>query len=238
MNEELRLAGELQKTILRPNLPSIQGVEFRVTYRPSPGLFCGGDYYDVISIGADRYFLLIGTVQNTGVRAAMITAILKAIIYPEYMRGLIGKDISPADFLAWLNKRMQFEFRATDPVVISLFAGVLDVRTKTLKYANANHAHPFLVTGTAIRELPVAGSPIGSARSVMYPEKSIDMNQGDTLLLYTGGITNGINGPVTGILAKVPPGEQYHKRLLSAALSASGEKEFTENVTIVTATIQ
>jgi hypothetical protein len=72
----------------------------------------------------------------------------------------------------------------------------------------------------------------------MYPEKSIDMNQGDTLLLYTGGITNGINGPVTGILAKVPPGEQYHKRLLSAALSASGEKEFTENVTIVTATIQ
>lgn len=238
MNEELRLAGELQKTILRPNLPSIQGVEFRVTYRPSPGLFCGGDYYDVISIGADRYFLLIGTVQNTGVRAAMITAILKAIIYPEYMRGLIGKDISPADFLAWLNKRMQFEFRATDPVVISLFAGVLDVRTKTLKYANANHAHPFLVTGTAIRELPVAGSPIGSARSVMYPEKSIDMNQGDTLLLYTGGITNGINGPVTGILAKVPTGEQYHKRLLSAALSASGEKEFTENVTIVTATIQ
>lgn len=238
MNEELRLAGELQKTILRPNLPSIQGVEFRVTYRPSPGLFCGGDYYDVISIGADRYFLLIGTVQNTGVRAAMITAILKAIIYPEYMRGLIGKDISPADFLAWLNKRMQFEFRATDPVVISLFAGVLDVRTKTLKYANANHAHPFLVTGTAIRELPVAGSPIGSARSVMYPEKSIDMNQGDTLLLYTGGITNGINGPVTGILAKVPAGEQYHKRLLSAALSASGEKEFTENVTIVTATIQ
>lgn len=238
MNEELRLAGELQKTILRPNLPSIQGVEFRVTYRPSPGLFCGGDYYDVISIGADRYFLLAGTVDDHGVRAAMITAILKAIIYPEYMRNIIGKEISPADFLSWLNKRMQFEFRATESVPISFFAGVLDVRAKTLVYANANHVHPCLVTDSGVSELPVSGSPIGTARSVMYPEKRQSLNPGDTVLLYTRGIANGADVSLPKLLAKISPGEEYHKRLLAAALSASGVKDFTDNVTIVTARIQ
>lgn len=238
MNEELRLAGELQKTILRPNLPAIQGVEFRVTYRPSPGLFCGGDYYDVISVGADRYFLLVGTVEDHGVRAAMITAILKAIIYPEYMRNIIGKDISPADFLSWLNKRMQFEFRATEPVPISFFAGLLDIRTKTLIYANANHVHPCLITDAGVTELPVSGSPLGTARSVMYPEKRQSMNSGDTVLLYSRGITNDADVSLPRILAKVAPGEEYHKRLLAAALSESGTKDFTDNVTIVTARVQ
>ncbi len=238
MNEELRLAGELQKTILRPNLPSIQGVEFRVTYRPSPGLFCGGDYYDVISVGADRYFLLAGTVEDHGVRAAMITAILKAIIYPEYMRNIIGKDISPADFLSWLNKRMQFEFRATESVPISFFAGILDIRTKTLIYANANHTHPCLVTDSGISELPVSGSPIGTVRSVMYPEKRQSLNPGDMILLYTRGLKNGSDVSLPKLLASIPAGEEYHKRLLAAALSANGTKDFTDNVTIVTARIQ
>lgn len=238
MNEELRLAGELQKTILRPNLPSIQGVEFRVTYRPSPGLFCGGDYYDVISVGADRYFLLAGTVDDHGVRAAMITAILKAIIYPEYMRNIIGKDISPADFLSWLNKRMQFEFRAMESVPISFFAGLLDVRAKTLVYANANHVHPCLVTDSGVSELPVSGSPIGTARSVMYPEKRQQLNPGDTILLYTRGITNGADISLPKLLANISTGDEYHKRMLAAALSASDAKDFTDNVTIVTARLQ
>lgn len=238
MNEELRLAGELQKTILRPNLPSIQGVEFRVTYRPSPGLFCGGDYYDVISVGADRYFLLAGTVDDHGVRAAMITAILKAIIYPEYMRNIICKDISPADFLSWLNKRMQFEFRATESVPISFFAGLLDVRAKTLVYANANHVHPCLVTDSGVSELPVSGSPIGTARSVMYPEKRQQLNPGDTILLYTRGITNGADISLPKLLGNISTGDEYHKRMLAAALSASDAKDFTDNVTIVTARLQ
>lgn len=238
MNEELRLAGELQKTILRPNLPYIQGVEFRVTYRPNPRLFCGGDYYDVISVGADRYLLLIGTVKVHGVRAAMITAILKAVIYPEYMRNSIGKDLSPADFLSWLNTRMQFEFRATKSIPISFFAGLLDIRKKMFVYANANNIHPCIITKAGISELPVAGSPIGTARSIMYTDKIQQLNPGDTILLCTQGITNGADLSLPKLISGHPSAEGYHKQLLSAALVASDAKDFTDNVTIVTAKIQ
>jgi sigma-B regulation protein RsbU (phosphoserine phosphatase) len=137
IEEELRWAGEMQKALLRPTLPSTSGVEFRVSYRPVPGLYCSGDYYDVISLGMDRYLMLIGDVEGHGVRAAFVTGILKAVIYPEYVRVQAGKPFSPADFLGWLNQRMQFEFRSSSSMLVSFFAGVLDVKAGTFLYANA-----------------------------------------------------------------------------------------------------
>ena len=78
MEDELKWAGEMQKAILKPSLPRCEGVEFRASYRPVPALYCGGDYYDVICLSTDRYLLLVGDVAGHGVRAALVTSILKA----------------------------------------------------------------------------------------------------------------------------------------------------------------
>ncbi|HTX72904.1 MAG TPA: response regulator, partial [Rectinemataceae bacterium] len=125
LEEELRFAGEMQRAILRPTPLRSEGVEFRSSYRPVPGLFCGGDYYDVISIGADRYLMLVGDVAGHGIKASLITGILKAVIFPEYVRGVMGKKFSPAGFLSWLNDRMNFELRQTSSLIITFLAGVL-----------------------------------------------------------------------------------------------------------------
>src|SRR5512133_18663 len=60
MEEELRWAGEMQRVILKPAPLRAEGIEFRTSYRPVQGLYCGGDYYDVISVGVDRYLMLLG----------------------------------------------------------------------------------------------------------------------------------------------------------------------------------
>ena len=243
IQEELRWAGELQKTILKPNIPNSDGVEFRVSYRPMQGLFCGGDYYDVIFLGNDRYLLLIGDVAGHGVKAAFVTGILKAVIYPEYVRAAIGKDFSPGAFLGWLNERMNFEFRSTSNMIITFFAGVLDLRSSLFRYANAGHNHPFIVSSGKAAELPVSGSAIGFANSIAYAEKTVGIGSGDVVNLYTDGLVE--TGCSEGrppvklgrILDGISYGAEYHRRIIDASLEESGAKAFSDDVTIVTAKI-
>jgi sigma-B regulation protein RsbU (phosphoserine phosphatase) len=243
MEEELKWAGEMQRTILKPNLPRSDGLEFRVSYRPVSGLYCGGDYYDVVFIGADRYLALIGDVAGHGVKAAFVTGILKAVIYPEYLRSGIGKPFSPGAFLGWLNERMNFEFRATASMIITFFAGVIDLKAATLTYANAGHNHPFIMRSGVPRELPVSGSGIGFSRSVAYPDQTVNVKPGDLLLLYTDGLSEidcaSGKAPVKlpPLLETVAPGGDYHRRLMEGALKAAAAPDFTDDVTLVTASI-
>lgn len=239
LEDELKWAGELQRTILKPQLPASDRVEFRVTYKTLPGLYCGGDYYDVISFSQDRYLLLIGDVEGHGVRAAFVTGILKAVIYPEYIRNCAGKIFSPADFLDWLNSRMSFEFRSTESMLISFFAGVLDLKSMQFTYANAGHTHPCLVSVAGVTELPVSGSPIGFASSIMYKEQVVNLQSGSMLLLYTDGLSKAGTGlSVPEVLRTVSTGPDYHLRVMSKVLETAGSKTFKDDVTILTVGIK
>ena len=241
VTEELKWAGELQRTILKPNLPRSDALEFRVSYQPVPGLYCGGDYYDVIFIGANRYLLLIGDVAGHGVKAAFVTGILKAIIYPEYIRTAVGKELSPAAFLSWLNERMGFEFRSASNMIITFFAGVLDLGTSTFRYSNAGHNHPFIVREGKPTELFISGPAIGFSKSVSYEEETTDVRSGDIIDLYTDGLIETFAGgepsviDVGPILGRTAYGAEYHKRILQTVLAESGVKDFSDDVTILTA---
>lgn len=243
VEDELRWAGEMQNAILKPNLPRSDKVEFRATYNPVPGLYCGGDYYDVIFLSEGRYLLLIGDVAGHGVKAAFVTGILKAVIYPEYVRSTIGKDFSPGAFMSWLNDRMCFEFRSTASMLITFFAGVLDLGTSTFTWANAGHNHPFLVRGNQTVELPDNGAGIGMKKSVPYADSSMPVASGDRLVLFTDGLVEIAchNGKEPVSLAKLlvglAPGDKGHRSLMDAALADAGETEFTDDVTIVSARI-
>jgi len=244
MEDELKWAGEMQRAILKPNALRSEGVEFRTSYRPVPGLYCGGDYYDVINIGMDRYLMLTGDVSGHGVKAAFVTGILKAVIFPEYVRNTLGKIFSPADFLNWLNERMNFELRQTSNLIISFFAGVLDRAAMTFTYANAGQDHPFIVSGGVPRELPVSGSALGFAHSVMHAENTEFLNKGDVILIFTDGLVEpdakqGRKAIVAmkEVLEQTAYGPDYHKRIMEAALVKSGSDHFEDDVTVVTATL-
>jgi phosphoserine phosphatase RsbU/P len=243
MENELKWAGELQKTILQPNLPHSELVELRVSYRPLKNLFCGGDYYDVIALAKDRYLLLIGDVAGHGVRAAFITGILKAVIYPEYIAPRTTRDFSPAAFLGWLNNRMNFELRQTEGLIISFFAAVLDLGTKKLRYANAGQPHPYLIHDQTLLELPVSGPGLGFSGSTSYIEKEIAVKTGDTLNLFTDGLVEievdkeWINIQPQRLFSTVGYAPDYHRQLIARAIQESGGREFSDDVTLLTARI-
>jgi sigma-B regulation protein RsbU (phosphoserine phosphatase) len=240
--EELRLAGELQKALFRLDLEHTDGVTFTVTYQPVPGLYCGGDYFDVVRLSADKYLLLVGDVAGHGVKAAFVTSILKTSIYHEYIRNRLGKQFSPGAFLSWLNDRMTLELRNTTGIIITFFAGVLDRKAMRFTYANAGQNHPYIVSGGVPRELVSSETALGFMQSTLYSEKTETLVPGDCIFIYTDGLVEvgekngrGKTLSVGDFLLNVPQGDDYHKRAISSALSEAGVAEFDDDLTIVTA---
>jgi sigma-B regulation protein RsbU (phosphoserine phosphatase) len=245
LEEELRWAGEMQRTLLKPNPLKAEGVDFRSSWRPVPGLYCGGDYYDVIALAPGRYLLLIGDVAGHGIRGALVTGILKAVIYPEYIRSIIGKHFSPGAFLAWLNERLNFELRKTSGLLVTFFAGVIDHNDMSFIYANAGQPHPFIIRNGVPNELPVSGSALGFATSVMYTENYLKFEVGDVFFAYTDGLIEigaseqaSVSTPIKDILSAESYGADYHKRIMDAALAKTGKTGFTDDLTIMTARIE
>ncbi len=242
VDEELRWAGEMQRAILKPKLLSSEGVEFRTSYRPVTGLYCGGDYYDVVDMGPKRYLVLLGDVAGHGVKAAFVTGILKAVIYPEYLQAARIKSFSPAAFLSWLNDRMNFELRRSSGIIVTFFAALLDLQAGSLTYANAGQTHPFVIADGKPRELPASGSGLGFAASVSYVDRVEKVGPGDILIAYTDGLVEirddsggCVELPPRELLSGVSYGPDFHKRLLDAALAAGKRSDFDDDVTILTA---
>lgn len=253
LETQLRLAGELQKSILKPSVPASERAEFRVTYRPAAALQCGGDYYDVISLGNDRYLILLGHVSAQGVQAAMITAILKAVIFPEFVRGAAASAISPSEFLQWLNRRMNFELRQTSGIGITFFAGYLDARNGGFLYANAGAPHPVLLREGIASELLVAGTSFSASNSISYLDQQAVLQKGDAVSLFTPGLlgaepafnddgtpgkqaAGGLLKPLD-IFSTVPWGTAYHRALLEKSQSLREGKDFSDHLTILTFSI-
>ncbi len=250
LETQLRLAGELQKSILRPSVPASEKAEFRVTYRPAAALQCGGDYYDVISLGNDRYLILLGHVSAQGVQAAMITAILKAVIFPEFVRGAGASAIVPSEFLQWLNRRMNFELRQTSGIGITFFAGYLDARTGSFHYANAGAPHPILLRAGSASELLVTGTPFSASNSIAYLDQHALLQAGDAVSLFTPGLLgaepaftdegNARNAPGEALIkplelfTSVPWGTAYHRALLEKSQSLRNGRDFDDHLTILT----
>jgi sigma-B regulation protein RsbU (phosphoserine phosphatase) len=241
IEEELRLAGALQRMILKPVLKSSVGIEFRVSYRPSPLFFCGGDYYDIVNLSADRFLVLAGEIAGHGVQAAFITSILKAIIFEEYVKNAREIAFSPGALLEWLDARMAKELRAVSDPRISLLAAVIDRRALTLTYANAGHCRPFLISGWIPRELGAESPVLCAGKAKAYPESTEKLQKMDTFLAFTDGISNPggkARVAMADIIKETPYGSDFHRRLLEKALEKSGSPDFTDDVTIVTAHVE
>lgn len=244
MEEELKWAGEMQRALLKPRTEDIAGMEFQSTYEPLPGLYCGGDYYDLVAFGPGRYIALLGDVAGHGLRAALVTGILRAIIYPEYIRTVGKRRFSPSAFLGWLNDRMNFELSRTSGLVITFFAGLVDTVEGTFTYANAGHNKPVLVQGGRARELPLSGPGLGLAESIDYGEERLGIGPGDMIAMFTDGLVEAGakegDAPlvdIVRIIERTAWGPDWNKRIMDAALEAAGTRRFEDDVTLMAARI-
>jgi sigma-B regulation protein RsbU (phosphoserine phosphatase) len=180
LDEEMRLAGEIQRALRPRDVQSVPGIEFETLIRPCREV--GGDYWDVIprSIG-DRWWIVVADVSGKGASAGLIAANLQSYLWSRRAdrRSLTGIVAEGNELLLRLAGGVKY----ATMVLLDWNPG-----TGWLHWVNAGHPPMLLRRGGRVTALGATGPPVGLLEDQIYPMRRSRLRPGDTLLMYTDGV--------------------------------------------------
>ncbi|WP_345492578.1 SpoIIE family protein phosphatase [Streptomyces roseoviridis] len=197
--ERNRLALQLQHAIMPPTRAPLDapGLDVAVRYRPAEAeSLVGGDWYDTVVLPSKRVLLCVGDVAGHGIEAATGMVVLR-----NAMRGLAVTGAGPGQLLSWLNI---VAHHLSEQVTATAVCGVYDPDTRVLRWARAGHLPPVLVRGPEAGTLPLLGGLLlGALPEAEYEEGEVQLELGDTLLMYTDGLVERRDTAVQESLAQL-----------------------------------
>jgi serine phosphatase RsbU (regulator of sigma subunit)/anti-sigma regulatory factor (Ser/Thr protein kinase) len=180
IEQELRVATLIQQNFLPRELPDLPGWQVEAYYKPAREV--GGDFYDFFRLESGEVAVVIGDVTDKGVPAAMVMAAARSVLRASGTR--IG---SPGDVLRRVNDLLVPDI--PDRMFVTCLYAVVDPITGRIRFANAGHNLPFARTAGGAVELRATGMPLGLLPGMEYEEVEAQLAPGETLLLYSDGIT-------------------------------------------------
>ena len=223
---ELEAARRIQMGMLPPPSADFYGdPRFSLQALIETAKSVGGDLYDFFKLDADRLFFMVGDVAGKGLPASIFMAVSKALYKSAALRsrlegGWVISEVMRAanDEIARDNPEMLF---------VTVFAGVLDLKSGELNYCNAGHDAPYLLH--AQRPAPIrldsdSGPPLCVIEGYKYQSERYRMTPGESLCLYTDGVTEAMDAG--GVLY----GRQRLLSVLTAVLAASDAVKLVDAV--------
>ncbi len=189
-SREHEVASILQRSILPGALPEFDEVEAGSVYAPAGGdAEIGGDYYDLFRSTDGGIMFAIADVCGKGVVAATKTSMIKYSV-----RSLAAAGLSPARILGEINRMVTETGDPSD--IVTLWVGRFDPQRGVLKWASGGHPAGLLQQADdgECTSLAATGPLLGALSDVVYGEQSVAMKPGDTVLLYTDGVTEARSG--------------------------------------------
>ena len=190
IKNDLAIAGEIQQTILPRSFPPFPELTEVVDIYASmtPAKDVGGDFYDFFQIDDERIGLVIADVSGKGVPASLFMVVSRTLLRATALRG-----VSSAECLTYANKLLCKE--SLDSMFVTVFYGIYHYKTGMMDYTNAGHNPPYLLRGGRTVEcLPVASNfVVGVFDDIEFESNTLTFGIGDTLLLYTDGVTEAFN---------------------------------------------
>lgn len=230
LDAQVRLAREVQIGLLPRSAPNLPGWDIAGLCRPS--LELGGDLYDHFPLAAGRrmepgragrHGLVIGDVAGKGVPAALIMATFRALLRARRDPAgdtESGDPVGPAVTVAAVSRLLR-ESTATRAFVTCCYA-VLDADSGEIAYSSCGHPPALLARSSgalaALEELDNCGPALGAFEHERFVERPVTLAPGDSLLLYTDGLTEALN----------PAGEPFGvERVRAAFAELAGRQEIS-----------
>ena len=183
---ELHIASGIQMSMIPkmfPPFPERHDLDLAATIVPAKEV--GGDLYDFY-IRDEKLFFCIGDVSGKGVPASLVMAVTRTTF-----RNLSASDDNPGSIVTRMNDNLSAMNESN--MFVTFFCGVLDLRSGILRYCNAGHNPPRLLTD-AIRPLDVLPNmPLGILTGFEYREQEVTLCNDDAIFLYTDGLTEAEN---------------------------------------------
>lgn len=186
LEEELKLARQIQVALLPSQLPEIEGYELWGGNVPSRGV--SGDYFKIEERSeGDEVVFVIADVSGKGIAASLLTASLEALAAGPIE---VGQD--PAEICTKVCRRL---YQRTPPAkYATMILGIMERATGLLRYTNGGHNPALVIRASGEhQELKPTGMPVGLMREGNYTQESVELGPGDLLVLYTDGITEAAN---------------------------------------------
>ena len=186
IENELHIASEIQMAMIPktfPPFPERKDLDLAAAIIPAKEV--GGDLYDFF-IRDEKLFFCIGDVSGKGIPASLVMAVTRSLF-----RAMSAHEDSPAKIVASMNNSMSETNESS--MFVTFFCGVLDLSAGQLRYCNAGHNPPMILTD-AIRMLPVEPNvPLGILKGMNYIEQEMPFLYDDALFLYTDGLSEAEN---------------------------------------------
>ena len=199
--QELEIAKQVQARLFPQTFPSLKSLQFAGLCLPARHV--GGDYYDFLDLGSERLGMVIGDISGKGIAAALLMANLQANLRSQCA---ISLD-QPHRLLCSVNQL--FCANTADAAFATLFFAEYDDASGRLRYANCGHLPPLLLrSDDSLERLQATATIMGAFKDWDCSLDECQISCGDTLLLYTDGITESFS----------PAGEEFGEARLVAAL--------------------
>lgn len=253
LESDFNMAREIQQIFLPDQYPTFphsvapEDSLLQFSHRYISAQAVGGDFFDIFAITDSTAGIFICDVMGHGMRAALITAIMRGLI-----EELMPVAADAGRFLTEINRSLRAILRRTrEPFLATAFYAVADAVAGELRFSNAGHPSPFLLQRdlNLIRPLKDCDSRHGPALGLFektdYPTGRCPLRSNDLVFLYTDGIYEVTNagGEEFGqerLLQAVRkrihlPAEQLFDELLAEVQAFSGSREFEDDVCLVSA---
>lgn len=221
LEKDLAAANQIQQFILPRVFPPFPEVSDQLDIYASmeAAKDIGGDFYDFFRIDDDHVALVIGDVCGKGIPAALFMAVSRTFIRSVGMQyEHVGECMTKVNQLL-ASSSVEYMF-------VTVFYAIYNIRTGLLTYCNGGHNPPYLLhaNGTT-EELPlIQGNYIvGALKGISYKESTLQMEHGDTLVMFTDGVTEAMNS------AKETFGKTRFNNMLRT-LADKSSQEIIENV--------
>ena len=214
IEDELAIASTIQQALLPSGKlnPSIHSIDIKGLQIPAK--FVGGDLYDYY-VRDNKLLFCVGDVSGKGVPAALLMTISHSLF-----RTVSAREDHPEQIMETLNSSISDN--NPDIMFITMFLGVMDLSTGTIRYCNAGHNPPIVIRNGQAELLSTEPSLLlGVEMNARYTANELTLLPGDTLFLYTDGLTEAEN------IRKELFGERraLETAAISGALTASEQME-------------
>lgn len=189
IESELKIARTIQMSFLPKQFPHFPDKdEFELFAVLESAREVGGDFYEFFLLDEDRLFFSVGDVSGKGVPAALFMAVSKTLL-----KGIAYQQQDPGLLLEMVNRELS---RDNDSMMfVTVFCGLLNYKTGKFVYSNAGHNPPIIMSAKGQPHLlaVLPGFLLGVQEDMKYETDRIFMDPGDTIFLYTDGVTEAMN---------------------------------------------
>ena len=189
IRHDLKIAKQIQQSILPKKFPPFPNrKDFEIYASMNSAKSVGGDFYDFFLINDEMLGFVIADVSDKGIPAAIYMAVSRTIIRAAALTGL-----SPEKCMEYSNDLLSKE--NISDMFVTVFYGILNTKTGEIIYSNAGHNPPCILKkdGTVIETELTHDIVLGIMEDAKFKTKNISLKPGDTIYLYTDGVTEAMN---------------------------------------------